>query len=208
MTTLLFHLLACATVGTLQTADPLGKGNYEVGVEPAAAIFGGGGTSIPLPAFDVALRAGVSERVDVSGSLGFSGLGVGTKILLTDPDSDLVYVSVAPSATVFALGVTMYQFELPVLVGVPFGEHQLVVAPKLYDYFGSTAAGEANANMVALGGSAGFSFRVGENVRVMPEYAVVVPVAGSAAAFGETTSDSIESGVTLSQLSLGIAVGF
>lgn len=206
--TLLLELLACATVGTLQTADPLGKGNYEVGVEPAAVILGGGDTSIPLPAFDVALRAGVSDRVDVSGSLGFSGLGAGAKILLTDPDSDLVYVAVAPSATVFALGVTLYQFELPVLVGVPFGEHQLVVAPKLYDYFGSTAAGEANANMLAVGASAGFSFRVGEKVRVMPEYALVVPVLGSAGAFGETTSNNIQSDITISQASLGIAVGF
>lgn len=205
---LLVLLLSCATVGTLQTADPLGKGNYEVGIEPGAAIFGADGGSVPLPAFDVTLRAGVSERVDVSGSLGFSGLGVGTKILLTPPDSDLVYVSVAPSATVFALGVTLYQFELPVLVGVPFGPHQLVVAPKLYDYFGSTVDGAANANLLTVGGSAGFSFQVGENVRVMPEYAVVVPVAGSAAVLGESTGGGVSGGYAISQLSLGVGVGF
>jgi hypothetical protein len=205
---LLAHLLACATVGTLQTADPLGKGNYEVGIEPGAAIFGSGAGSVPLPAFDVTLRAGLSERVDVSGSLGLSGLGVGTKILLTPPDSDLLYVSVAPSATVFALGVTLYQFELPVLVGVPFGEHQLVVAPKLYDYFGSTVDGVANANLLSVGGSAGFSFQVGRNVRVMPEYAIVVPVAGSAAAFGASTGGGVNGGYSISQLSLGVGVGF
>src|SRR5947209_17644535 len=92
------------------------------------------------------VRYGVSDRFDVGGGIGPSGLEVATKVQLTSPTSSTV-VSVVP-----ALGGTgtyandivllVYQADLAVLIGVEAPrDMQVVIAPRVHETFVGGAIG-------------------------------------------------------------------
>ena len=90
----------CASIGSMQTADTLGKGNFQFAVEPGVW----GATSISedvdgfaVPHLDFAARYGVSETVDIGARLGSSLAELQTKFLLTDVNDPSKAISLAPS---------------------------------------------------------------------------------------------------------------
>jgi hypothetical protein len=209
-------LSGCATLGTLQTAETNGAGQFQGAIEPAFLGFvgdaGGGGFGY----FNVSGRYGVNDRVDIGGRFGTSGIELTTKFMLTDPNKrEGTIVSIAPSGGGFFLavggsGAGVFNFQVPLIVGIPVGEHQFVVAPKLHAIVaGGGGGGEAGAVFIgSLGSSVGFSAKVAPSVRLMPEFAFVVPVIGGAGASGE--GSQIVSGFAngmLYQVSFGILFG-
>ena len=59
-------LCGCLSMGTVQTADTLGKGHFQVAAEPGiygAVVTGQGGANLVVPHFDVAFRYGGDEFV-------------------------------------------------------------------------------------------------------------------------------------------------
>src|SRR5437868_24669 len=94
-------LSGCVTMGSVQRAGTLGKGNFEFGVEPG--FWGGLVTSrdlgvgnLYLPSVNFSGRYGVSDRFDIGGRIG-GDLMLMAKILLTDPESTTLAMSLAPS---------------------------------------------------------------------------------------------------------------
>lgn len=161
-------LLGCATIGTFQPADTLGEGGKRLGLATSYASADGVG----IPHVDGSWTTGLAPQVDASVSLGTSGLGVGGKLQLTPPEE----------AVVLSLAATIYVFPVPqdadadgfgagvsgqamMLLGLPLGPHQLVLAPKVH--------GTTNLDRLAAGGSVGIAFR-GRRVAFIPEVSVTV----------------------------------
>jgi hypothetical protein len=183
----------CFTVGTMQEAHTVGKGNSQSSAEPqlwGMAIRGDKPLMTHSGAF--ARRWGVKDDVDIGIRAGAQGVELLTKFQLTPPTG--VVFSVAPSigGTIFpvpddsspSLG-GLVNMVLPVLIGLPVGKHQLVLSPSIRDYLvfasgGSTSSGAAN--LLCIGASVGFAIRVNDSFRILPEVAAVMPVLGSAAA--------------------------
>lgn len=186
-------LCACVAISSVQTADTLGAGRLQVGLEPGVTGVIQTSTGVTLaPAADVAVRYGAAERLDVGARLGQSGLELQLKVMLTPPGTR-VAVSVAPhlagqlrfapngspDATpgVDVAGL-LVNGGLPLLVGVRLGPHQLVVGPRLHVLASvPSTATEPGARRFAAGGSVGVSLRVSRAVAVMPEVALLVPLA-------------------------------
>lgn len=170
----------CATLGTFQNAETLGKGNWEVGVEPSLAGLADGLDTEPFPAVAVSGRIGVGDRVDLGGRVGSGGVELTGKFGLTHREAR-VPVSVGLSAAGMSVGyagdtVTALTAQVPLLVGVRMGAHELVLGPKLHLFhMGASYAGSSEA-LWSVGGSAGFSARVGPTVKLVPELAFAVPV--------------------------------
>ncbi len=208
---MLLLAVGCATFGVVQTADTLGPGRFEVQAQTGIATLhapGPGaarGTTLPLIASDSHLRVGVSDRVDVTASLGFNGLGAGVKVQLTPPDNGLFYASVSPHATVFPLAGVFTHLDLPLLVGVPFGPHQLVGAWRMHVYdVRSDLVG--TGTLVTGGASVGFAVDVGNGVLVQPEYTALFPVSGGVPYLDPSLGPG--TGATLSQFAVSLTYRF
>jgi hypothetical protein len=206
----------CASVGNVQRADTVGKGNYQVGLEPGVQFVSQGGTTVPYPHLDASFRFGVGDGVDLGLRAGWSFLEAQGKFLLTKPGNPGVIASLAPTLGgiflgVGAAGAGFLHFALPALIGIPVGEHELVIGPRIQGYYAFAAAagaGSAGALVLAPGSTIGFAFQVTESVAIMPEFGLVVPVVGSVGATGvpTMTGTSLGGGV-LGQFKLGILVG-
>jgi hypothetical protein len=192
LTTVLGGLLAlvacegCASVGAMQTAHTLGKRRAQLGVELSEQALVGRDSLTAYPMFGVSARYGVSDRVDLGGRIGPSGLELQTKVQLSDPPPATVY-SLAPHAALYAWdpgGVEIRSFNsgLPLLVGLAlWDEHQLVLGPKIHNMLFSVAAGTARArvNTTSLGGTVGIAWAMPTTrtpVRLVTEIGVLAPI--------------------------------
>ncbi len=174
----------------VQTADTLGAGRFQFAIEPGAlgaAVLGGDSDAagVVMPHFDMALRYGVSERVDVGARVGFSLAELQTKVLLTQPGDPDLAISLAPSISGASIRIGEAEREdegvstryvnvaLPLLVGFKTnGGSELVLGPRLiYTRFGGV-------NILSAGGSLGYAFRVTDRFRLMPEVGISFPLAG------------------------------
>lgn len=174
----------CVAISSVQTADTLGRGRLQVGVEPGVAgvVRAPPGLSA-APVADVAVRYGVADRVDVGGRFGQSGLELALKAMLT-PRAWPLIVSLAPSASgqlrvSSTLEVTgqILNLALPLLLGLRLGPHQLVLGPRLHLLASLPAdPNEAATRRFAAGGSLGVALRVSRAVTVLPELAVLAPL--------------------------------
>ena len=171
----------CATAGTFQTADTLGRGGWEAGGDLSALVIVDPASGNPwLLNPRLVGRAGVSDRVDLGGSVGLDGLRASAKVQLNDDDG--VVVSVMPGARYLALpnlgGTTVHLvgLEQAVLVGFPTspGGQVVLVARSAEDL------GLVDGSTTLLwwgGGSLGWSFRPDDApVRVMPEVGLMAPL--------------------------------
>lgn len=202
-------LCGCVAISSVQTADTLGAGRLQVGIEPGVAGVIEPSRRVSLaPAADVAVRYGATDRLDVGGRFGQSGLELQLKLMVTPPGSR-VAVSVAPhlagqlrvsSTAAGGLDVTgqLVNLGLPVLIGLRLGAHQLVLGPRLHLLasvpFDTT---ERATRLFAAGGSVGVALQVSRAVAVMPELALVVPLSSTPLV---TTMD------TFTQLAGGVLV--
>ncbi len=172
----------CASISSVQTADTLGRGNWQVAVESGAQRS----ASVYLPVyphFDAAFRYGLAERVDVGARLGYSGLELHGKFLLTRPGDERFAVSLAPltgGATIPGSGpvVVIAHTALPLLVGFKQrGGHELVLGARVQ---GRVAIAPANAAIFEGGVSVGYSIRLGERFGLFPELAAMLPIVQTA----------------------------
>ena len=134
--------IAGCAIGTIQTADTVGKHNFQFAVEPSAVGYIEPGNSRfkssahAYPSINLAARYGITEAFDLGARIGFSGLEITSKLQLTDPKDKLgTVISLAPSVGGFPAsddgnGATFYG-QLPLLIGIRFGAaSQLILGPR------------------------------------------------------------------------------
>jgi hypothetical protein len=213
-------LSGCASLSNLQTADTLGRGNFQVGVEPgvlSAGSYGvplGNGNPAWLPHVDVAARFGVSEGVDLGLRAGLSFLELQGKFLFTRPGDRHLAVSFAPTAGGLLINTStssiggVLNVALPVLIGIKTaGGSELVIGPRLQNLVLLPSAGSAVYG-VGAGLSLGFAVRFTDNFALLPEVSAVLPVYGAAAFASQFQSSSLTgSGLFFLQFKLGVLVG-
>lgn len=176
--------MAGCSVSAVQTARTNGQGNLQVGLEPGVLGAGAGGVGGVWPAMDVAVRYGISDRVDLGGRMGSSsGVEFQSKFQLTGDDG--VVVALAPSLiTAFVAaggaGGGFVSVPVPLLVDVPLGESTLVLGPRLRPTFAYGAGGGVTASGVGLsgGGTLGIALPVADTVKLLPEFGAELPLSG------------------------------
>lgn len=203
--------MGCMAIGSVQTAQTLGKGNYEVSIEPGVYGAAASGSVVPFASFNVGFRVGVSDRVDLGGRVGTTLGEFQTKFLLTDPENENFALSLAPAIGGFGFGTSLggvgvLNIPLPVLIGFKFGQHELTLGPRLQNMFifGSAGAGSteasASAYVLMAGTSVGFGAQLGERFRLLPEIAIAGPIysssSASASGGGQSSSTSSSGFVT------------
>lgn len=189
----------CVSIGGVQTADTLGKGNFQFAVEPGvwgAAAIAEDVDGFLLPHVDFTARYGVTDSVDIGARFGSSLLELQTKFLLTDVNDTGKAISIAPSlvGVFFGAGDDAAGYanvNIPVLIGLKTsGGSELVFGPRISDIivFGSGNGDGGAANLLSVGASIGYAARVSEGFRLMPEVAVLVPVLGTATGGGDAVA--------------------
>ncbi|MFZ5446909.1 MAG: hypothetical protein ACOZQL_43380 [Myxococcota bacterium] len=217
----------CASISNLQTADTLGRGGFQVGIEPgvwSAASTVNTGSSNPnnavwLPHIDVSARFGVSDGVDLGLRAGLSFLELQSKFLFTKPGDRHIAVSLAPTVGGLVLGGSsttssslggILNIGLPLLIGIKTaGGSELVIGPRLQSLvlFASSATGGAGLGLGA-GSSLGFAWRISDNFGIMPEISVVVPIMGASIFSSQVqTGSALGSGILMFQAKLGLLIG-
>lgn len=191
---LVFAGLGCSTIGNFQTANTLGKGRFQLALEPAfVGEPNSEGGLEGYPRLDVAARFGVSDNIDISARVGGSlfevGAEVGAKVQLTDHAEKAFALSIAPSvgglySPGYSSPFAAINATLPFLVGIGVGESsQFVFGPKLYNLLiigNSTSLDD----LMMLGGTVGYSAALTKGFRLMPELSIVFPIV----ACGSTSS--------------------
>ncbi|QSQ12968.1 hypothetical protein JY572_32170 [Myxococcus landrumensis] len=191
----------CVSVSHVQTADTLGQGKFQFAMEPglggAGVVSGEGVEGFYYPHIDLAMRYGVSDRVDLGVRIGSSLAELQSKFLLTHPDNPDLAISLAPSVMGLFVGTdedavvgSYVNVAMPLLVGFKTsGGSEFVLGPRVsYTRIGAGGGGESAAvNLLNVGTSVGYAIRVTEGFRLMPEVGFSVPVVGT---FHSRDSDS------------------
>lgn len=175
-------LTGCASVGVFQSAETLGKKNWEVAVELSSQGQANFDSLSLYPMSAVSFRYGVVDRLDLGLRGGPAGVEVMSKVMLTNREG--IHVSLAPSVGgTFSLpggiAVGTTQVSLPVLIGIPLGKRvQLVLAPKVHDSVFLMSAGQAGGtvNTVFLGTGVGVVVRLGR-FKIIPDVGFLAPLA-------------------------------
>jgi hypothetical protein len=206
-------MTGCASFSTFGLARTLNKGAVQGWVAP-----GGGGVvainskasgGVGYPLLEGGVRVGVTDNIELGGRLGFNGITAEGKFgLLRPPTTDSGFnLSLNPGVGFIGYGastsagstssggfVGVLTFHLPILMGIDFGGHELVIGPRAIDqvlfgtFSSSTAGGSASsvANIFYAGGSIGFAIKVSGGFRIMPEIAIGVPVVASVSDVGSS----------------------
>lgn len=200
-------LQGCASIGSVQSADTLGEGNFQIGVEPGvhvAAPVNIQATGTVWPHGDVAFRYGIADRIDLGVRAGSSIIEAQSKFLLTTPGSGFK-LSLAPAAGFFVAteigSAPAFSAALPVLLGIDLHPRfELVVGPRVQFELASDASG--TAMQVGVGSSVGVLMQLHRLFALMPEVAFSVPavLASDAGAYGGT-------GVFQFQFKVGVLIG-
>lgn len=178
-------ITACASVGGVQTAETVGKGHLQIGVEPGIQLVGGRPGVQIYPHLDAAVRFGVTDDLDVGLRAGWSFLEAQAKWLLTDRGPGKVLVSVAPTVggVVLTSSVNLggiLSASTPLLIGIPVGVHQLVLGARSQHFVFISATGTP-VYLLTAGGSVGFALRFSDTLTLLPELAAVWPLFGGLA---------------------------
>jgi hypothetical protein len=226
---LLLFATACVGVTNSMTAESLGKGKTQFTVSPSYVRFvGEGGSTGFLGGAQAQVLHGTSDTSDIGGRLSYQRLfinedggtggvtlaGFGAEFLsrVQLKRSEKLNVAIVPSAGYSRLavsgdgassGTNALQAKVPVLVGVPVGEHQFVGSLGVSDAF--FFGGDESTNTINVGATVGFAARLpGTSVRVMPELGMLYPLIGSTPSSGSSFNDS---GTFVLQFSVGVLFG-
>jgi hypothetical protein len=201
-------------MGTARTL-PRGKGQFFVA--PGAVVLrdfqrdtSGANDSVAFPSTEVGGRYGVTDRFELGAKAWSLGVEIDTKFQLArseTPDAG-VDLAVAPAISVYPFfagdtDATYAYLHLPLLVGVNTRGGQLVLGPRVSNLFVKGSGG--NINVVLLGGSLGYAWKIGDGFRLLPEASVAWPVHvrdGST-----TTLETLEPRGAMIQASLGFLFG-
>lgn len=187
-----FFAPACASMGTFQRAETLGRGNVEFAAEAFAWALSAPERTAVAPVLGVAARFGVSDGVDLGAHVWSSAGGqVEAKFALT-PRTAPVRASLAPGAGGAANG--SFFAHLPVLIGIPVSSgNELVFAPKV-SFWGAINRGGL-VHVVTAGGSLGLVVPIAAHVSVVPEATAMVAVHGGYAGVSEPGASIVHAGV-------------
>lgn len=216
-------LSGCASVSTMGLARTLNKGAVQGWVAPGgggvlaiASTPGAAAPGIGYPMVEGGVRFGVTDHFELGGKLGFSGIGIEGKIgLIRTPTMDSgVNLSLNPGATFVGIGVNnvfvgTVSFHLPVLIGIDFAGHELVIGPRLIDQvvIGSSGASGTSLNILYGGGSLGVALRVSPGFRILPEFSFGVPFFVSGSTTGGGTTSALGAGGLIFQAGVGFLFG-
>jgi hypothetical protein len=211
-------LTACpsfTTMGTARTLDK-GKGQFYVatGVMSLQSFqqdANGDRLSLTLPSFEFGGRYAVTDRFELGGKVWPIGAELNGKVaLLRTPQLGAgLNVALAPAVSVYAFSAgdstsaTYAWIHLPLLlgIGVPGGS-ELTIGPRVSDML--VASKSDTLNVVFLGGSLGYAWRLGDGVRILPEVTFAYPV--SADVGGQGVTDLEPRGGML-QVNVGLLLG-
>jgi hypothetical protein len=177
---LLASSTGCASMSTMQTASTLGEGDLQVGLETAYQTVSVKYAGLSYPQMSVAVRYGVSDRVDIGGRIGQAGTELQAKFLLTEPGAATAF-SLAPTIGGFALGsgdadFASLHYQVPLLIGISTGGgSELVLGPKIHHWL--LLGDGSSGGMINAGATVGYALRLGERFALMPEVGVFYPVA-------------------------------
>lgn len=226
---LLAQATACISVTNTLTADTLGKGTTQFAATPSYVIATGDASEAgALAGVQAQVLHGVSDTLDVGGRASFQHFllssdagdsdisvnGFGAEFLsrFQLSRSEKLNLALAPSLGFSRVslsgsgdssGFNAIQAKVPLLVGVPVGEHQFVGSLALTDalLFGN---GESS-NTINAGATVGFAARVpGTGVRIMPEVGLFYPVVGTDFDDGASFNDD---GTFYLQFAVGVMFG-
>ena len=174
----------------MQSARTLGAGHTQAALEIGEQALVSRDLLRAYPVAGIAVRHGVSSRVDLGARVSASGLEALGKVQLTRPDPEArgVAASLAPSVAAYAwdpggVEIRAYNLGLPVLVGFPFGQgraHELVLGPRAHAHLFSLSAGSARGfvDSVSVGGTVGVVWKMpaARAVRIATEIGALRPV--------------------------------
>ncbi|HEX5748919.1 MAG TPA: hypothetical protein VFZ09_21950 [Archangium sp.] len=179
----------CASLGTLETADTVPKGQSRLTAQAWVQGVDDGRKPGVLPQVAVAGRAGVTEGLDVGGRLSLQGAEGSLKLQLAGREEGSPFVmSVAPTAGVVLFSHawepgdwssdTQLFVAVPLLFALrnPDGSQLVLGLRPTWMRFDALFDPESR-EMAAMGASLGYAFRVNPGLRVMPEAAMLLPVA-------------------------------
>jgi hypothetical protein len=210
-------LAGCPSFSTMGTARTLPKGKGQFFIAPGATVLqdfqrrdDGSYESFGLPSIEFGGRYGVTDRVELGGKVWMIGMEIDSKFALVRSDSPDagVDVALAPAVSVYPFrsgdtDATYAYLHLPLLVGINAGGSQLVLGPRVSDLI--IRGGGEDLNVVLLGGSLGYAWKLGEGFRLLPEVSMTYPVHVSQG--GTSSSLSLEPKGAMFQASLGFLFG-
>jgi len=220
---LLFSLLTLlsggCTMSTLGLARSIDPGTTQAYLAPGVLRVQRSGAPLWTPQVELGGRYGLNERVELGARLWLPmpGYELAAKVsLLRSPDSNRGFdLAVAPGAGyLYAPGgsgeidgsaLHVVSFYLPLLVGWNTGGgNQLVIAPKLVDVLTFAGSEDAmTANLVMIGASVGYVWRVTEGLSIVPELGAGTMIASSLSRFGT----DLDYGGVNAQFSVGFLFG-
>jgi hypothetical protein len=210
----LLALTGCPSFSTFGLARTLNHGEVQGWVAP-----GGGGAvtinsssttnaAVGYPLIEGGVRYGITDHVEFGGRLGLNGVNIDMKLaaLRSESMDHGFNLSFAPSVGLNGFGATTsgtggggggfigaLSIALPILFGIDFGGHELIIGPRVLDQvlFGAVSSGSSGgsttANIFYIGGSIGVAIRANSVLRIIPEIAIGVPVVESAANLNSNT---------------------
>jgi len=180
-------LTGCPSFSTMGMARPLKPGSMQIVIAPegeGGTLNGPTGQATGfLPQGELALRYGVNDIFELGAKIWLIGAALEGKLgLLRSPTMD-GGIDLSVGASLSYLGITsstgtlsLSTISVPLLVGINFGGHQLVLAPKVVDVIGSGPTGIAH--QLNVGTSVGLALKLGPEFRLLPEISVIYPAAG------------------------------
>jgi hypothetical protein len=185
--------LGCPSLSTMQTVDTVPEGEVRVAVGAEAIGASSSGDNAVAPQVDIAVRYGLSERVDLGVKIYGAGIELGAKYQFLDGGFE---AALAPAAafSYFSSDDTSAGFlylHLPFLMGAPLSDTlTFTFGPKLlYIFIFGDYAEEGDDDVtfsgdgLAAGAFVGLPIRVARNFWIAPEFNLYGNVTGDDSAF-------------------------
>jgi hypothetical protein len=196
----------CATFGAHQMARPIDKGSLQLGIESGMWHVRDSGAA---PVANLTARYGFGRSWDLGVRAGSAGVGVAGKVALTPPDSGLWVVALAPSLSALPWGTRPIQAQLPLVIGLEVGPHELTLTPELQAWSRqrNVPSPRRRTAVISAGLSVGASVRIAPGVRLVPEVSFVRPLVGGLRTRAAFSDVELRPGRPLYQVSLGVLLG-
>ncbi len=171
----------CTSLSTLHTARPITAGTTQIGINAAGWGAAGSGTHVTLPTFELQVRHGLSDMLDLGVKVYPIGVGADVNVALINTENFALSLDPGASAIYFGANndsIFVGTFWLPVLADVVSTDVlTLTVGPKFGFMYASATVSDTSSNSSAsavgtgwlLGGMAGLKFQFTERFGMMPE---------------------------------------
>lgn len=207
----------CPSMTTMGTARTLDVGETQFFIAPEYSRFSMGGQPLSEPTVELGGRYGITDEIEVGARVWLPGYAIDTKIALLRSESEETGwdLSIAPavsylgsmSGTAEGSGYELHvtTLYLPLLIGYNLGGgNSVVIGPRIADQIWTTEDQEdTTANLLYVGSSLSFVWKVTDGIRIAPEVALAAPIVESVPGFGT----DVGVGATLFQAGVGFIFG-